>query len=237
MTSEDITTALDADRYQTYNGWDISTVCFGDVTQAHYFSRGRGTAASPATMLVNDVLHEWSFIAQNAPAGANFSLIMKPTIFENSGGNLWGGLDFQGADFGTWLSLRRTGIRAGSASTYTTFANARPAAASFWQHNSNGTGQYVLASAIVVTAANTDLAYSTDYVFSGTTATWTLPAINGTSGRAVSIKVKNRGSGNLIVNTNAAANVLYNISLTNTVVITPGQAFEFLPDGTYFNLI
>jgi len=92
-------------------------------------------------------MHEWTFIGQKSPTEDNYALILKPTVDEVTGGNNWGRLDLQGADFTTWLSLRRTGIRAGGASTFTTFPAARPVANSFYQHNSDGTGQYVATSA------------------------------------------------------------------------------------------
>lgn len=70
------------------------------------------------------------------------------------------------------------------------------------------------------------------YVFTNTTATWTLPAVSGTTGRVYFLK--NRGSGNVTLGTNAAANELYDTAATNTLTILPGQSIMLISDGTYF---
>jgi len=90
---------------------------------------------------------------------------------------------------------------------------------------------------MIVSAAGTlTLKQGVDYVFTGTTTTWTLPAISATViGRANRILIKNRGSGAITLNT-ASGNTLYNTAATNTITINAGAACELLPDGTY-NLI
>lgn len=84
-------------------------------------------------------------------------------------------------------------------------------------------------------AGTLTVAYGNDYTFTGTTTTWTLPAISASiTGRQNAIRVKNAGSGNITLNTNASANVLYTTTLTNTMNILPGEAYTFRPDGTIF---
>lgn len=146
-----ITTINDINHWGTYDGWDRATYSYGGHS-GYYFIRGNGTAASKTALSVNDVMHEWSFIGQKSPTEDNYALIMKPTVDEITGGNNWGRLDLQGADFGTWLSLRRTGIRAGTASNYTTFPALRPVTNNqFWQYNTDGTGEYKTPGNMTVT--------------------------------------------------------------------------------------
>lgn len=151
QTNEEITTIHDANHWGTYYGWDRATYSYGGFS-GYYFFRGNGSAASKTALNVNDVMHEWAFIGQNSPTHENYALILKPTVDEITGGNNWGRLDFQGADFQTWLSIRRTGIRAGTAANYTTFPNARPGTNNqFWQYNIDGTGEYKTPGAMTVT--------------------------------------------------------------------------------------
>ncbi len=149
----EITTIQDANHWETFNGWDRVAYTYDNGGQSAYYSiKGRGTAASKQALQVDDPLHEWSFIGQKSPTEDNYALIMKPTVDEITGGNNWGRLDLQGADFGTWLSLRRTGIRAGTASNYTTFPALRPVTNNqFWQYNTNGTGEYKTPGNMTVT--------------------------------------------------------------------------------------
>lgn len=70
------------------------------------------------------------------------------------------------------------------------------------------------------------------YVFSGTTTTWTLPAVSGNTD--VVFYIKNRGSGNITLNSNAGGNDLYTTSAVNTLAIAPGEAYIIWNDGTYF---
>lgn len=88
---------------------------------------------------------------------------------------------------------------------------------------------------VITSAAGTltlDLKYS-DYVFTGTTTTWTLPAVSGSAN--VVYYIKNRGSGSITLNTNAAANEIYDASAVNTLTITAGSSLMLRSDGTYFN--
>lgn len=86
----------------------------------------------------------------------------------------------------------------------------------------------------VSSAGTLGLSTSGWYVFSGTTSTWTLPAIAGNTGKTYHIK--NRGSGNITLNTNAGGNEIYSTSAVNTLTILPGEAYILNNDGTYFNI-
>lgn len=97
--------------------------------------------------------------------------------------------------------------------------------------------QYIEPTVTVSSAATLSLNYFTDYVFTGTTTTWTLPSISASIvGRRNAIWVKNRGTGNITINTNAGLNTLYTTTATNTMTILPGEAYIFNPDGTFINL-
>lgn len=86
-------------------------------------------------------------------------------------------------------------------------------------------------------AGTLTVAYGNDYTFTGTTSTWTLPAIAaGTTGRQNAIFIKNAGSGTITLNTNASANVLYYTSLTNTLSVLAGESYIITPDGTQLNV-
>jgi hypothetical protein len=68
------------------------------------------------------------------------------------------------------------------------------------------------------------------YVFNGTTATWTLPA---TASNGTVYWIKNRGSGNLTINSNAGGNDIYTTSAVNTLVLAPGEAVTLHDDGVF----
>lgn len=89
---------------------------------------------------------------------------------------------------------------------------------------------------VVVSSAGTLALDATGgaYVFGGTTTTWTLPAISGHTGWTYFIK--NKGSGNITLNSNAGGNDIYNTSAVNTLSITPGQAFILVNDGTTWDV-
>lgn len=89
---------------------------------------------------------------------------------------------------------------------------------------------------MVKTASNVTLARSTDYAFNGTTATFTLPAINASfQGGTYQITIKNRGSGNLTINSNSGGNDIYTTSAVATETIAPGAAVTYIQDDTYWN--
>lgn len=70
------------------------------------------------------------------------------------------------------------------------------------------------------------------YSFAGTTATWTLPTIAASDGATYFIK--NRGSGNLTINTAAAGNDIYTTAATNTITVAAGASIQLHNDGTFF---
>jgi len=91
---------------------------------------------------------------------------------------------------------------------------------------------------VTSSAATLTLSHDVDYVFTGTTTTWTLPAVNASvTGRANAIIIKNRGTGNITLNTNGGSNVLFTTSLVNTLTISVGDSVTLISDGTYFNVI
>lgn len=73
------------------------------------------------------------------------------------------------------------------------------------------------------------------YIFSGTTTTWTLPAVAGSTN--VQYTIKNRGSGAITLNAAAAANEIYDTSAVNTITIAAGASAIIVSDGTFYNKI
>jgi hypothetical protein len=71
-----------------------------------------------------------------------------------------------------------------------------------------------------------------NYVFTGTTATWTLPALAGNTG--VYYLLENRGSGAITLNPAGSDHIWWKSSLT-TVTIAAGGSLPLLNDGTYWN--
>lgn len=94
----------------------------------------------------------------------------------------------------------------------------------------------VVRTGTLSSAGTLTLAYSNDYVFSGTTATYTLPAISSTlKWGYYQITIKNRGSGNLTINSSAGGNDIYTTAAVATFILTPGQSCTLINDGTVFN--
>lgn len=95
--------------------------------------------------------------------------------------------------------------------------------------------KYLFNKTIVSNAATLDLTISyTDYIFSGTATTWTLPPIS--TYKNVRFYIKNRGSASITLNSNTGGNEIYYTSLVNTITITPGSAYMLINDGTYWNV-
>lgn len=69
------------------------------------------------------------------------------------------------------------------------------------------------------------------YVFTGTTTTWTLPAISGNTG--IKFWIKNRGSGAITLN-RAGSDNLYDTTTQTSISITAGQSAFIYNDGTYW---
>ena len=89
---------------------------------------------------------------------------------------------------------------------------------------------------VTVSAAGTLTldAESSDYVFSGTTTTWTLPPLTGYTN--VKYFIKNRGTGAITLNSNAGGNDIYTTSAVNTFTINAGAAYILMNDGTYWDV-
>ena len=91
----------------------------------------------------------------------------------------------------------------------------------------------------VSSAGTLTLAYNTHkeahYVFTGTTSTWTMPAISATR-PGFAFYLKNRGSGTVTINSNGGGNDFYTTSAVNTYALTAGSAIVLLNDGTIFNI-
>jgi hypothetical protein len=101
--------------------------------------------------------------------------------------------------------------------------------------NTNNTynGTYWTQDLVASGASTLVLLNGIDYVFTGSTATWTLPTISATIlGRQNAIKIKNRGSGTITLNT-ASGSTLYTTAAVSTINIIAGAACELMPDGTY----
>lgn len=89
---------------------------------------------------------------------------------------------------------------------------------------------------VTVSSAGTltlDHATATSYVFSGTTTTWTLPAVSGNTEQV--FYIKNRGSGAITLNDgNGGADEIYNTAAGSSLTINAGEAYILLNDGTYW---
>ncbi len=91
-----------------------------------------------------------------------------------------------------------------------------------------------ISTSVVTSAAGTLTLDSsaTTYVFTGTTTTWTLPAVSGHTGW--SFRIKNRGSGNLTLQAAGSDNI-YSTSAVSSVVIAAGDKTVTIDnDGTYW---
>lgn len=105
-------------------------------------------------------------------------------------------------------------------------------------YGTNGTatrGAFLRTVTNVSNGASATLASGvSDYIFNGTTTTWTLPAVSGTTNTVWWIY--NRGSGNITIVTTASANEIYSGSATNTATVVPGAWARLVSDGTFYNL-
>lgn len=93
----------------------------------------------------------------------------------------------------------------------------------------NGSSSFL---ATTSSAASLTLGASTAYVFTGTTTTWTLPAVSGNTSQFYFIK--NRGSGAITLNTNAGGTDLYTTVALASLTINAGEAYILINDGTYW---
>jgi hypothetical protein len=90
-----------------------------------------------------------------------------------------------------------------------------------------------LAQAVTVSAAGT-LTLARDasvYVFTGTTTTWTLPALANNTG--LTYRIKNRGSGAITLQ-RAGSDQLYDTAAQTSITIAAGGQATIINDGTYW---
>jgi hypothetical protein len=82
-------------------------------------------------------------------------------------------------------------------------------------------------------AATNTLSAGGEFIFTGTTSTWTLPTVAGNF-RAV-IWIYNRGSGAITLNANAGGNDIYSAgAAVSTVSIAAGSWLRLVNDSTYW---
>lgn len=203
----------------TYNvgiGADIPAL--PTITGSFQFQIG-GNAINWAISDVSGTTRRWRFNGTTS----NISSFQNGVAVDFSGSTIGGLL------FPTLTTTQGDGIASNTAGTtlYNTTSN------SLNTHNgTNWTGRLVTSSAATLT-----LSHGNDYVFTGTTTTWTLPVISASIlGRNNGIKIKNRGSGAITLNCNTGS-VLYNTTTQSSITINAGEAVELLPDGTYFNIL
>lgn len=82
--------------------------------------------------------------------------------------------------------------------------------------------------------------YGDDYVFNGTTSTYTLPTIGGNyQGSQNGIKIINLGSGSITLNSASGSQIIPTASTTAqaSLTITTGQSVELFPTGTAFKVL
>ena len=91
----------------------------------------------------------------------------------------------------------------------------------------------VIKEAITVTAADPFTVTNTKGVFvaTGTTSTWTLPAVSGNT--SCGFWIKNRGSGTITLQ-RAGSDNLYDTTTQTSISITAGQGAYIFNDGTYW---
>jgi hypothetical protein len=119
--------------------------------------------------------------------------------------------------------FRITGVNSGSTSTLVTLDG---------DGTLTTTGKRIIK--VTTSAAGTLLiGNSQSYIFTGTTTTWTLPAVASTTG--VIYYIKNRGSGAITLNADSGNNEIYDTSAVNTITVNAGAAIILISDGTYFN--
>jgi hypothetical protein len=89
--------------------------------------------------------------------------------------------------------------------------------------------------AVTTSSAGTlTLGNSEAYIFNGTTTTWTLAPVSGTTGRIYYIK--NIGSGSITLNADSGNNEIYSSSAVNTITVTAGSAIILISNNTYWTV-
>lgn len=89
---------------------------------------------------------------------------------------------------------------------------------------------------IISSASTLTLTHGSDYFFTGTTTTWTMPAVSASLiGRGSTLSIKNMGSGAITLNSNTGT-TLYTTAAVGTITINPGDSYILMPNGTYFSV-
>jgi hypothetical protein len=92
-----------------------------------------------------------------------------------------------------------------------------------WEAQYGGTNVTVSAAGTLTLSGGNQV-----YIFSGTTATWTLPSFAGNVGS--NLILENRGSGNVTVNAASGDHIYFNSSITS-MTIAPGGSLPLINDG------
>lgn len=83
-------------------------------------------------------------------------------------------------------------------------------------------------------SSSLNLTTSINYIFTGTTGTFSLPTVDaGIKGRRY--KIKNRGSGNLTIDVVGSGTTIYDTAAVASVIIAAGASAEFVLDTTFWN--
>lgn len=172
--------------------------------------RARGTLASPTTVATDDIIGDMLFAGydggrMNFAAGLFCYADATPTINSVTPMRLSFVTGGSSADRQERLIIKSTGeVLVGA-----------------------GLGlKATVSSAATLTLDTT----ATTYVFSGTTTTWSLPAVATNTNRIYYIK--NRGTGAITLS--AATNTIYDTAITTTSTIAAGAAAIVQSDGTYW---
>lgn len=75
---------------------------------------------------------------------------------------------------------------------------------------------------------------SSVFIFTGTTTTWTLPAVSDVPTLLI---LKNRGTGAITLNANSGLSTIFDFTALSTLTINPGEAIMLFLDGTYWNVV
>jgi hypothetical protein len=98
----------------------------------------------------------------------------------------------------------------------------------------NASGKVQLEPYNLLTAGNITFTAWGFYTFNGATATWTLPSIAGNTN--ITYYVKNRGTGNVTINSSGGGNDIYISSAINTTTVAPGEAIIIHNDSGIWNI-
>lgn len=89
-------------------------------------------------------------------------------------------------------------------------------------------------STVTSSAGTLTIGNAQAYFFNGSTTTWTLPPVSGTTG--LTYILKNIGSGSVTLNADSGSNEIYSTSAVNTYTVTAGSSVTLISNGTYFTI-